>query len=522
MDGAEESRRTASELVNRFVELFGVTFSPSRNADFVAHVRKAHDEKRYARPVGLWREANRMAAPRVAPDAPPAAAEGDEQAQRKRRKVDGVKAQLAERWKDFMTAVGDFDHRHVQAGGKGKAKFVFSFVEGPLATAIRNGDWVLLDEVNLASSETLESLSTLLQAPDSSLVLTEQGDLEPIPRHPEFRLFACMNPATDVGKRDLPVGLRAKFSEIWVPPPDEDRDALRTIVEGYIGHVAVSDRQVVADIAELYAAVKLLALRSQIADGQNMPPHFSMRTLARALTFAAEFAPTFGLRRALYEGFVMAFTMLLDEKSQVVVRALIDKHVVQPAKNPRSIMERVPTKPTSMADALRIHHYWLEQGPHEPEDPDDYILTPSVQAKVCDLARAVLTRKVPVLIQGPTSAGKTSVVEYLAKRTGHRFVRINNHEHTDIQEYVGTYVSDPHSGKLVFQEGVLVRALRNGDWIVLDELNLAPTDVLEALNRLLDDNRELVIPETGKVIQPRPHFLLFAAQNALGLHGGRK
>jgi MoxR-like ATPase len=51
------------------------------------------------------------------------------------------------------------------------------------------------------------------------------------------------------------------------------------------------------------------------------------------------------------------------------------------------------------------------------------------------------------------------MVEYLAKRTGHRFVRINNHEHTDLQEYLGTYVTDPH-GKLVFQEGVLVEAVR--------------------------------------------------------------
>ncbi|KPV75029.1 uncharacterized protein RHOBADRAFT_53933 [Rhodotorula graminis WP1] len=525
IDEAEEARRAASELVNRFVELFGATFSLTRNADFVTHVRKALDKKRYPRLVGLWREANRMASARVgsAAEAVDDVGPSDAQAQRKRRRVESAKAQLGERWKDFMSAVGDFDHRHVSAaGGKGKAKFVFSFVEGPLAQAIRNGDWVLLDEVNLASSETLESLSTLLQAPDSSLVLTEQGDLEPIPRHPEFRLFACMNPATDVGKRDLPVGLRAKFSEIWVPPPDEDRDALRTIVEGYIGHVAVADRQVVADVADLYSAVKTLALRAQIADGQNMPPHFSMRTLARALTFAGEFAPTFGLRRALYEGFIMAFTMLLDERSQTVVRALVDKHVVQGAKNPRSLMERVPTKPASMDAAIRLHHFWLEQGPFEPEEPDDYILTPSVQAKVCDLARAVLTRKVPVLIQGPTSAGKTSVVEYLAKRTGHRFVRINNHEHTDIQEYVGTYVSDPHSGKLVFQEGVLVRALRNGDWIVLDELNLAPTDVLEALNRLLDDNRELVIPETGEVVRPHQHFMLFATQNPPGLYGGRK
>ncbi|BGP25033.1 midasin [Rhodotorula toruloides] len=525
IDEAEEARRTASELVNRFVELFGATFSLSRNGEYISAVRKAFDKKRYNRLVDSFRQANRMAAKRFGTDesAPAGADDESPQAQRKRRKVDGAKAQLVDRWKDFMSLVGDFEHSHVlSTGGKGKAKFVFSFVEGPLAQAIRNGDWVLLDEVNLASSETLESLATLLQAPDSSLVLTEKGELEPIPRHPEFRLFACMNPATDVGKRDLPIGLRAKFSELWVPPPDEDRDALRTIVEGYIGRVAISDRQVVADAAELYSAVKLLAMRAQLADGQNVPPHFSMRTLARALSFAADFAPTFGLRRALYEGFVMAFTMLLDERSQSVVRALIDKHVVQPAKNPRSLMERVPTKPASFDSAIRIHHYWLEQGPHEPEEPDDYILTSSVQAKVCDLARAVLTRKVPVLIQGPTSAGKTSVVEYLARRTGHRFVRINNHEHTDIQEYVGNYVSDPHTGKLVLREGLLVRALRRGDWIVLDELNLAPTDVLEALNRLLDDNRELVIPETGEVVRPHPHFMLFATQNPPGLYGGRK
>ena len=58
----------------------------------------------------------------------------------------------------------------------------------------------------------------------------------------------------------------------------------------------------------------------------------------------------------------------------------------------------------------------------------------------------------------------------------------------------------PLTGKLTFREGVLVEAMRKGHWLILDELNLAPSDVLEALNRLLDDNRELFIAETKEVL----------------------
>jgi midasin len=47
-------------------------------------------------------------------------------------------------------------------------------------------------------------------------------------------------------------------------------------------------------------------------------------------------------------------------------------------------------------------------------------------------------------------------------------------------------------------------------------------DVLEALNRLLDDNRENRIPETGVVVRAAPGFVIFATQNPPGLYGGRK
>ena len=118
---------------------------------------------------------------------------------------------------------------------------------------------VLLDEINLASADTLECISSLLQGPTASITLTEKGSFEPIPRHTGFRLFACMNPATDVGKRELPRNIRAKFTEIDVPPPDEDPEALIDVITHYIGHIAVAEKSVIADIAQFYTSIKRLS-----------------------------------------------------------------------------------------------------------------------------------------------------------------------------------------------------------------------------------------------------------------------
>jgi len=330
-----------------------------------------------------------------------------------------------------------------------------------------------------------------------------------------------MNPATDVGKKDLPPGIRSRFTEINVQPPDADKETLISIIAQYIGHAASGDKKIIMDVAEFYTAVKQVAETRQIADGANHQPHFSMRTLTRALTFASDTVATFSLRRSVWEGCLMAFTMTLDMQSAELVTSLAKKHLLSGVRNAQSMLVKEPTAP-SQEGFVKFGPFYLEQGPLESDSADDYIITTSVAQKLCDISRIILTRRFPVLIEGPTSSGKTSSIEYLARRTGHKFVRINNHEHTDIQEYVGSYVSDPATGKLIYKDGLLLQALRLGHWIVLDELNLAPTDVLEALNRLLDDNRELVVPETQEVVRPHPHFMLFATQNPPGLYAGRK
>jgi midasin len=423
---------------------------------------------------------------------------------RRKKLVKDDSAALWTEWADFSGRVV----RMQQARAGGARSFSFAFVEGALVRALREGYWVLLDEVNLAPTELLESLSTLVDG--GSVSLTDRGDVQAVERHRDFRLFACMNPPTDVGKKDLPPGLRNRFTELYVDDVLVESD-LQTIVRSYLGDLPVD----AALIVDFYMRARELA-RTELADGANQAPHFSLRTLCRSLVYVARNAQRCGTELSLYEGFGMSFLTQLNRRSYDTLLAMLSRVF----KRGSELAARAAL-PSPGANYVFVEGYWLEHGPLEPSPHPGYILTASVQRHVRDLARIVAGARLPVLLQGPTSAGKTSMVEYLAHLTGHRFVRINNHEHTDLQEYLGTYVTGT-DGRLEFKEGVLVDAVRKGHWVVLDELNLAPSEVLEALNRLLDDNRELFIPETQELILPHPHFMVFATQNPPGLYGGRK
>lgn len=71
-------------------------------------------------------------------------------------------------------------------------------------------------------------------------------------------------------------------------------------------------------------------------------------------------------------------------------------------------------------------------------------------------------------------------------------------------------------------DGPLLRAVRSGCWVLLDELNLAGQSVLEGLNALLDHRRQVFVPELGTTVACAPGFRLFGAQNPLSEGGGRR
>lgn len=54
-----------------------------------------------------------------------------------------------------------------------------------------------------------------------------------VERSPHFRLFCCMNPATDVGKKQLPHSIRSRLTEFCVEELQDPAD-LQVLVRGYL------------------------------------------------------------------------------------------------------------------------------------------------------------------------------------------------------------------------------------------------------------------------------------------------
>lgn len=532
-------RNLMMPLRDDFNLLFEQTFSGRKNERFRELLVQSFVKDQWQRTIRLWKEAAKSVAGEITPfqtENPTNTCQ--KEAQRyKRRKIDSAGlASCRSRWDAFLRKVEMIE----QKLGSNSGSFAFHFEEGKLVSAMRDGAWVLLDEINLASTDTLDCLLDLLesgQGTHPSLLLTESGTPTRVDAHKDFRVFASMNPATDIGKRDLPPGIRSRFTELYVDSPDNDVDSLKAIIEAYMRRIrrGASDHQLTASVTELYLEAQRLVSEGKLLDGSGQRPHYSLRTLSRFLSHAVSVAPLCSTRKALCEGFAMCFYTCLNAESEGRLHKILLDCLFSNAREARMELRKQVRPPedginyiqftlqvASIDDGNRREEaHWLPRGPCSVRPCENYIITPDIHRNLGNLVRAASTCKYPILIQGPTSVGKTSMIEYLAQRSGNKLVRINNHEHTDLSEYFGNYVSGI-DGNLLFQDGALVQALRKGYWVVLDELNLAPSDVLEALNRLLDDNRELFVPETQETIRPHPTFMLFATQNPVGLYGGRK
>ncbi|AJM93372.1 MULTISPECIES: MoxR family ATPase [Nitrosopumilus] len=125
-----------------------------------------------------------------------------------------------------------------------------------------------------------------------------------------------------------------------------------------------------------------------------------------------------------------------------------------------------------------------------------------------------------VLIIGPKGTGKTSLVRDFAKSKETNLESINFSLRTRESHLVGTKTLT--DGTVSFDEGLLIKSMREGSILYLDEINSAEADVLLRLDEALDDRRQIVLKEaTGEIVKAKKEWFVVATINPL-THSGTK
>ena len=125
-----------------------------------------------------------------------------------------------------------------------------------------------------------------------------------------------------------------------------------------------------------------------------------------------------------------------------------------------------------------------------------------------------------VIIIGPKGTGKTTLVREYAMRKSKKLQSVNFSLRTRESHLVGSKTL--LDGNIGFDEGVLVKSMKEGNILYLDEINAAEADVLLRLDEALDDRRQLILKESsGEIIKAKDSWFVISTINPL-THVGTK
>ena len=122
-----------------------------------------------------------------------------------------------------------------------------------------------------------------------------------------------------------------------------------------------------------------------------------------------------------------------------------------------------------------------------------------------------------MMFLGESGTGKSTAAKVIPTRCGLPFVLVNFSVNIEEADLFGSMIPNTErtselESEFKWQDGVITRAIRNGYVCVLEEINFARPGVLGKLNSLLDEARQIDLPN-GEVLKAHPNFRMIATCN---------
>jgi len=125
----------------------------------------------------------------------------------------------------------------------------------------------------------------------------------------------------------------------------------------------------------------------------------------------------------------------------------------------------------------------------------------------------------PIYIGGPTGCGKSASCLEMAAAINQPVLRVQLTRDFRVSQFVGSMelkLDENGNRYTEFTDGVLPQAMKNGWWLLLDEVDMAHADVLMALQSVLEGNPLVLSENFGEVVKPHENFRIIATANTMG------
>ena len=386
----------------------------------------------------------------------------------------------------------------------------FIWQDGIVLKAAKEGKWLVLEEINLASSDIIEILNDYLTT--GKFTYSQNGQQKQVIPAPNFAIFATANPESYSQRQKLSKVFLSRWKIYYQ----------KELTESEMAEILSSLFKVPSSITLMIARFhKTLEKQAQAkVIGKEEKDHYiySLRDIIRvgkriSVLLKSNLSDKEFFKQLFWELYTVYLARIRDKSEKEALIGSLDAHFGFRMKGLKleEIIDGQREKIAFLLDEIKV----TRGDEFIPQTEADIIPTSSQKFILTSILKAIKYNE-PVLLVGMPASGKTTLIRHLAKEKQTNLFYINLSSDTGLEELLGGYVQDKE-GRWYYRKGMLFQAVEKGFWLLIDEANLNPLS--EYLNTLIDFG--YVIDEEGNIYQAHPCFKLFLAMNPPRIHSSR-